>query len=149
MSSTAPATRIDQFRAAIGSVPLLAPDAAHTVDGIAPDAIALPAHEDELALVLAAARMSGLAVIAVGGGSHLASGNVPEAYDVALSTAALNRTIEHEPRRPDGHRRCRRASRRSANRAGGAWTDTAHRPAGRPPQHFCNSNKYDSKNNCR
>ncbi len=97
MSSAAPTTRIDQFRATVGSVPLLTPDAAHTVDGIAPDAIALPAHENELALVLSAARVSGLAVIAVGGGSHLASGNVPAAYDIALSTAALNRTIEHEP----------------------------------------------------
>lgn len=97
MSSAALTTRIEQFRQAIGSVPLLAPDATHAIDGVAPGVTALPANEDELARVLSAARAAGLAVVAIGGGSHLAAGNVPEAFDVALSTAAINRTIDHEP----------------------------------------------------
>jgi glycolate oxidase FAD binding subunit len=38
-----------------------------------------------------------LKAIPVGGGAHLHLGNPPEAYDLALSTARLNRIVAHEP----------------------------------------------------
>lgn len=97
MSSTAPTSRIDQFRASASSIGLVSAPGAFTVDGIAPEAAFVPSDEHQLAHLLSEARENRLAVITIGGGSHLAAGNAPEAYDIALSTGSLNRTIEHEP----------------------------------------------------
>lgn len=76
----------------------LAPgDEAYAVDGLTPRFAATPASVDELAAVLAAANERGAAVIPWGGGRHMALGNVPERYDVALRTAKLDRVLEYEP----------------------------------------------------
>lgn len=67
------------------------------VDSMAPSVAVTPATVDQLRETLRAARDAGLAAIAVGGGRHLGAGNLPERYDVAVSTRALNRVIAHEP----------------------------------------------------
>jgi glycolate oxidase FAD binding subunit len=59
--------------------------------------VAAPASVDELAAVLAAANERGAAIIPWGGGRHMALGNVPSRYDIALRTTKLDRVIEYEP----------------------------------------------------
>jgi glycolate oxidase FAD binding subunit len=61
----------------------------------APHVVIEPANEQELARVLALANEAGLAVIPRGGGTKLDWGNPPGRVDMVLSTARLNRVIEH------------------------------------------------------
>jgi glycolate oxidase FAD binding subunit len=101
MSEATVRGRIDEFRAAVARfldpAHIRAPDASCTVDGTAPEVVVEPDTPDHLARVLAEARSAGLAVIPVGGGCHLVVGNVPAAYDVALSLRRLDAVIAHEP----------------------------------------------------
>ncbi|OGO49861.1 MAG: hypothetical protein A2148_02530 [Chloroflexi bacterium RBG_16_68_14] len=76
----------------------LAPgDAACAVDGLVPRLVAAPASVEQLAAALAAANEAGAAAIPWGGGRHMALGNIPARYDIALRTAKLDRVLEHEP----------------------------------------------------
>ena len=72
-------------------------DAAYTVDGLVPRFVATPASAEQLAAVLAAADAGNAAVVPWGGGRHMALGNVPARYDIALRTAKLDRVLEYEP----------------------------------------------------
>ena len=72
-----------------------AADAGDAVAGVQPNLVVEPGSEQELAKVLKLANESGLAVIPRGGRTKLAWGNAPERADVVLSTARLNRVIEH------------------------------------------------------
>jgi glycolate dehydrogenase FAD-binding subunit len=54
-----------------------------------------PANEEEVANTLRCANQDGLAVIPRGGGTKLDWGNPPSRADVILSTAKLNRVLEH------------------------------------------------------
>jgi glycolate oxidase FAD binding subunit len=65
------------------------------VSGVQPQIILEPANEQELAKVLKFANDAGLAVIPRGGGTKLDWGNPPLRADLILSTARLNRVIEH------------------------------------------------------
>jgi glycolate oxidase FAD binding subunit len=65
------------------------------VGGVQPSLVVEPGSEQELAKVLKLANAAGLAVIPRGGGTKLEWGNRPAHADVVLSTARLNRVIEH------------------------------------------------------
>lgn len=67
------------------------------VDGLLPRVVALPESVEEAAAVLAAAHEQEAAVIPWGGGTGMALGNLPSAYDVALSLTRLNQVVEYEP----------------------------------------------------
>jgi glycolate oxidase FAD binding subunit len=69
--------------------------ASDAVAGVRPQTIVEPGDEQELAAVLKLANDEGLAVIPRGGGTKLGWGNPPKRADVVLSTARLNRVIEH------------------------------------------------------
>jgi glycolate oxidase FAD binding subunit len=102
MSSRVAGSRVDEFRASVASSvqPGLVRDSgldAYIVDGMAPELVVSPASEGELANVLADAHAFGLAAIAFGAGNHIALGNMPSAYDVAIATGELNRIVAHEP----------------------------------------------------
>jgi glycolate oxidase FAD binding subunit len=102
MSSTAAASRIDEFRAALASSTnpsLLRTDGVDVfaVDGLTPDVVATPTSEAEISTVLGEAYELGLAVIPFGAGNHMSLGNVPSSYDIALSTRQLDRIVAHEP----------------------------------------------------
>ncbi len=97
MSSTlSPATGLEPaLRAILGDA--LAPgDASQAVDGLVPRWVATPGSADALAAVLAAADEQGAAVVPWGGGRHMALGNVPARYDLALRTTKLDRVLEYE-----------------------------------------------------
>jgi glycolate oxidase FAD binding subunit len=102
MSSPALATRADEFRAALE--PLLpqgsitADEAeAWAVDGVEPALVVEPRSEEDLAAVLEEADASRMATIAIGGGRHLGIGNMPAAYDVAVSLRRLDGIVAYEP----------------------------------------------------
>jgi glycolate oxidase FAD binding subunit len=101
-TSSAPTTTIiEEFRAAAGRI--VGRDQVgdgppeHCIDGLQPDAEASPATPAEVAAVLDEARACRLSVVPVGSGTQLTLGNVPEAYDIALSTRRLNSLVEYEP----------------------------------------------------
>ena len=64
------------------------------VDGVAPARVASPSTPEEVVEALRGAANAGEAVIPVGGGRLLGFGDVPERFDVALSTRGLSRIIE-------------------------------------------------------
>ena len=71
--------------------------ASYAVDGIVPQAVALPSTVDEVAKVMRVARREGAGVIPWGGGTGMGLGNLPRRYDIALSLSRLNAVVEHEP----------------------------------------------------
>ena len=71
-------------------------EAEFAVDGLTPRYVATPSSVDELTAALAAANEAGVAVIPWGGGCHMALGNVPSRYDVALRTTKLDGVVEYE-----------------------------------------------------
>jgi glycolate oxidase FAD binding subunit len=69
--------------------------ASDAVAGAQPSLVAEPGSEQELAKVLKLANAAGLAVIPRGGGTKLEWGNSPTRADLILSTARMNRVLEH------------------------------------------------------
>ncbi|GAC1361874.1 MAG: FAD-binding oxidoreductase [Ktedonobacteraceae bacterium] len=67
------------------------------VAGVRPQLIVEPGSEEEVASVLALADKEGLRVLIRGGGTQLALGAPPIGADLLLSTARLNRVVEHVP----------------------------------------------------
>jgi glycolate oxidase FAD binding subunit len=80
---------------------VLAPDAVHAattsdaICGAQPRLILEPTNEQQLAAVLRVANHAGLAVIPRGGGTKLLWGNPAARADIILSTARLDKIIEH------------------------------------------------------
>src|SRR6266403_3954639 len=74
---------------------LRAATANDAVAGVQPRLLVEPGNEQELAKVLRLANAAGLAVIPRGGGTKLEWGNRPARADVIVSTARLDRVIEH------------------------------------------------------
>jgi glycolate oxidase FAD binding subunit len=69
--------------------------AADSLAGVLTQLVVEPGSEQELAKVLKLAQEAELAVIPRGGGSKLDWGNAPARADLILSTARLNRILEH------------------------------------------------------
>src|SRR5712664_4498552 len=65
------------------------------VGGARPSLVVEPGNEQELARILKLANAAGLALIPRGGGTKLEWGNRPARADVIVSTARLDRVIEH------------------------------------------------------
>ncbi len=51
----------------------------------------------EIAEILRFASAEGLAVIPIGGGTHLGIGMPPSRYDIALDLSGMNRILAYEP----------------------------------------------------
>ena len=95
-SKVSPATAWhDQIRAIVGHEHLRPTTPADSISGIAPQFVVEPANEQEIAKVLASANEAGIKVIPRGAGTKLGWGNPPSRADLILSTARLNRIIEH------------------------------------------------------
>jgi glycolate oxidase FAD binding subunit len=65
------------------------------IDGVQPRWVAEPGSVDEAAALLGLANEAGLAVAPRGSGTKMQLGNAPRAADLVLSTARLNRVLEH------------------------------------------------------
>jgi glycolate oxidase FAD binding subunit len=69
---------------------------AFAVDGMRPQCVLFPETVADLGRCLIAADQASLAVMPVGNGTQLGCGNLPQLYDVALSTRRLARILAHE-----------------------------------------------------
>ncbi len=79
----------------VGKENLRAATPADAIDGVQPQMIAEPGTAEDLARALRWAHAAGLKVAPRGGGTKLGWGNPPVACDLVLSTARLNRVLEH------------------------------------------------------
>jgi glycolate oxidase FAD binding subunit len=82
-------------RAFLAAQQMRAASPGDAVAGVQPGLVVEPGDAPELAKILKLANEAGLAVIPRGGGTKVAWGNPPTRADVILSTARLNRVIEH------------------------------------------------------
>jgi glycolate oxidase FAD binding subunit len=85
----------EKLRSVLGSQNLRAATAGDEVSGVMPQFVAEPENEQQLAAVLSFANEAGISVIPRGSGTKLDWGNRPKKADVILSTARLNRILEH------------------------------------------------------
>jgi glycolate oxidase FAD binding subunit len=77
------------------AAPTRAATEADAVDGVQPELVVEPTTVEEASEVLRDANAQGKRVICRGGGSKLGWGNRPAAADLLLSTARLDRVLEH------------------------------------------------------
>jgi len=89
------ATVQSNFRAVFNAHQIRAASPADAICGVQPQFLLEPATEQQLATALRLADESKLAVIPCGGGTKLGWGNAPSRADLILSTARLNRILEH------------------------------------------------------
>jgi glycolate oxidase FAD binding subunit len=85
----------DDLRAIAGAEHLRVAGPDDDVAGVQPQMILEPGSETELAAALRCADGAGLSVLPRGGGTKTGWGNRPVRADLVLSTARLNRVIEH------------------------------------------------------
>jgi glycolate oxidase FAD binding subunit len=85
----------ENLRAAVGSQNLRAATVDDFVCGVRSQFVAEPENEEQLAALLSCANEAGVGVVPRGRGSKLDWGNPPKRADVILSTARLNRVLEH------------------------------------------------------
>jgi glycolate oxidase FAD binding subunit len=85
----------ENLRAVVGSENLRAASASDAVSGVLPEFVAEPNDEHQLATVLSLANDAGIAVVPRGGATKLDWGNAPKKADLILSTARLDRIVEH------------------------------------------------------
>ncbi|MGH9741564.1 MAG: FAD-binding oxidoreductase, partial [Candidatus Acidiferrum sp.] len=93
-----PATPLDiehDFRAILAPDAIRAAETTDAICGVQPRLVLEPASEQQLAAALRLANDANLAVIPRGGGTKLGWGNPPKRADLILSTARLNKIIEH------------------------------------------------------
>jgi glycolate oxidase FAD binding subunit len=83
------------LRAVVGPENLRAASSSDAICGVLPQFVAEPGDEHQLASVLSLANESGVAVAPRGGGTKLDWGNPPKKEQLILSTARLNRIVEH------------------------------------------------------
>jgi glycolate oxidase FAD binding subunit len=93
------ATLRAELATALGADALLAGDGClgYQVDGVVPRLVAMPGRAEEVAAALAVADRLGAAVIPWGGGSAMALGYPPRAFDLALDLRRLNGVLQYEP----------------------------------------------------
>ena len=84
-----------ELAAIVGKENLRAATAADAIDSVAPQMVAEPATAEDLARALRWAHDAGVKVSPRGGGTKLGWGNPPTGCDLVLSTARLNRVLEH------------------------------------------------------
>jgi glycolate oxidase FAD binding subunit len=92
---TTPLEIEQEFRAILATDSIRAATAADAVCGVQPRLVLEPVNEQQLAAALRFANDANLAVVPCGGGTKLSWGNPPSRADVILSTARLDKIIEH------------------------------------------------------
>ena len=85
----------DDLRAITGAEHLRAAGVCDDITGVQPQMVFEPSAETELAAALRCADAAGFGVAPRGGGTKTGWGNPPTRADLILSTARLNRVIEH------------------------------------------------------
>lgn len=89
------ATLEGSFRTILGADQIHNATPTDSICGVQPQLILEPTTEHQLAAAVRIANEAGLTVIPRGGGTKLSWGNPPSRADIILSTARLNKIIEH------------------------------------------------------
>src|SRR5271157_4906444 len=84
-----------ELQSIVGNQNLRAAVPGDVVCGVLPQFVAEPENERQLAAALAFANHAGIAVVPRGGGTKMDWGNPPKKAELVLSTARLNRILEH------------------------------------------------------
>src|SRR5437588_1943791 len=84
-----------ELGALVGSERMRAATPADAVDGVQPQQMVEPESSEQIAAILKWAASCGVAVIPRGGASKLSWGNPPTRADLVLSTARMDRVLEH------------------------------------------------------
>jgi glycolate oxidase FAD binding subunit len=92
---TTPLDIAQEFRRTLAPDSVRAATAEDAVCSVQPRLVLEPANEQQLAAVLRLANDASLAIIPRGGGTKLSWGNPPSRAEVILSTARLDKIIEH------------------------------------------------------
>ena len=85
----------EKLRETVGAQNLRAATASDSVCGVQPQFVAEPETEEQLASLLCCANEADVSIIPRGGGTKLDWGNAPTKGEVILSTARLDRILEH------------------------------------------------------
>jgi len=85
----------ENLRAMAGSENLRVATADDAISGMLPQFVAEPDNENQLASALSLANEAGMTVVPRGGATKLDWGNPPKKVNLILSTARLNRIVEH------------------------------------------------------
>jgi glycolate oxidase FAD binding subunit len=85
----------EKLRSVMGVQNLHVATAADMIAGVLPQYVVEPTNEQQLAAVLSFANEVGIGVIPCGGGTKLEWSNRPKRAELILSTARLNRILEH------------------------------------------------------
>src|SRR5260370_27620910 len=85
----------ENLRAMEGSENLRVATADDAISGMLPQFVAEPDNENQLASALSLANEAGMTVVPRGGATKLDWGNPPNKVNLILSTARLNRIVEH------------------------------------------------------
>lgn len=85
----------EKLRSVLGAQNLRPATDGDVVSGVQPQFIVEPENEQQLAAALSLANDAGLAVIPRGGGTKIDWGNQPRRGELVVSTARLNRVLEH------------------------------------------------------
>jgi len=93
--ATTPLAIENEFRAILAPDSIRGATAAEAVCGVQPRLVLEPVNEQQLADVVRLANDANLAVIPRGGSTKLSWGNTPTRADIILSTARLDKIIEH------------------------------------------------------
>src|SRR5690349_10082186 len=94
-SQTSASTLEADLREVAGAQYLRPAVASDAVCGVQPKVVVEPGTEQQLACVLKLANAAGAAMLPRGGGTKLEWGNAPQRADIILSTARLDRVLEH------------------------------------------------------
>jgi glycolate oxidase FAD binding subunit len=94
MSTASPAIE-NLFRSLLGADRVRQATPADAIAGVQPQLVIEPANDLQLASALRQANDAGLSIIPRGGGTKLAWGNLPQRAGIVLSTAQLNKIIDH------------------------------------------------------
>src|ERR1700757_2580464 len=85
----------ENLRAVVGPQNVRSASTGDVVSGVLPEFVAEPNDEQQLAAALSLANDAGIAVAPRGGATKLDWGNPPKKAELILSTARLNRIVEH------------------------------------------------------
>lgn len=86
---------LEEFAGIVGEGNARPAAAGDEIDGVAPEFVVEPGSVEEVSAVMKLAHDNGLKVAPRGGGTKLDLGNPPQAVDLVVSTARLNRVTEH------------------------------------------------------
>jgi glycolate oxidase FAD binding subunit len=85
----------EELQAIVGGPNLRSATREDAICGVLPQFVIAPENERQLAAVLSSANAAGACVAPRGGGTKMEWGNPPKRADIILSTARMNRIVEH------------------------------------------------------